>query len=536
VQVIRSLWKRSIVAAALMAAVCLGQGPAPQIDKEAPPRKVVEVQVIRLRRSDIGFVAQEVEKRLEASGNRAPAAGPIKVQVDKRTNCLIVLGSPQMQERVKAIVLMLDGEAKVIRSAKGEKLTVGLAGKGKAIEVTATTRPSAGDAAPGSVYQRDLAAFFAVVEESYPFFDLKGIRLDWVVTKQRLAEKVEACTSGTEFLGIVVEAAQCLRDGHLQILETKADLPARPPQYYPGISFMPATRERVVVMYPPKGHEAELKIGTVVTEIDGTDARTVLEQRAKEAWAQGGSFSSPQRARLFAYRIALTGNKGQRHTITYLDGDRRRQVVLTAETTPQGWPHTYCLPRSLTRVGRSFWYTKLPSAVGYMYLRRVDDSVGPGIREALKKHPRATGWIADLRGNGGGGYDVGLINAIKAMPRPVAVLIDAGCISAGETLARDFRRYSGARLFGTKSAGSSSSKRQWKFPSGIAVVSFSQRSRWRSDRKAIEFNGIDPDVIVEPVPEELAAGVNSAIRRAEEYLKKQHPPAATRPTTVPAGT
>ena len=171
-----------------------------------------------------------------------------------------------------------------------------------------------------------------------------------------------------------------------------------------------------------------------------------------------------------------------------------------------------------------------------MYLRRVDDSTEPGIREALKEHPRATGWIADLRGNGGGGYGVGLINAIKAMPRPVAVLIDAGCISAGETLARDFRRYAGARLFGTKSAGSSSSKRQWKFPSGIAVVSFSQRSRWRSDRKPIEFNGIDPDAIVEPVPEELAAGVNSAIRRAEEYLKKQHRPAATRPTTVPAGT
>ena len=523
-QVIRSLWKRSIVAAGLTAAVCLGQDPAPQVDKEAAPRKVVEIQIIRLRRSDIDFVAQEVRKRLGALGTRAPAAaGPIKVLVDKRKNCLIVLGSPQMQERVKAIVLTLDGEATVIGSAKGEKLTVGLAGKGKdkAIEVTATTRPSAGGAVTGSVYERDLAAFFAVVDESYPFFDLKGIRLDWVLTKQRLAEKAKACTSGTEFLGIVVEAAQCIRDGHLRILETKADLPARQPQYYPGISFMPATGNRVVVMYPPKGHEEQLKTGTVVTKIDGKDARDVLERRAKEAWAQGGFFSGPQRARLFSYRIALTGDKGQRHTITYLDGDRPREVVLTADTAAQGWPHTYCLPKPLTQVGRSFWYASLPSGVGYMYLRRVDDSTEPGIREALKEHPRAIGWIADLRGNSGGGYDEGLINAIKALPPPVAILIDAGCISAGETLARDFRRYSGARLFGTKSAGSSSSKRQWKFPSGIAVVSFSQRSRWRSDRKPIEFNGIDPDELVEPVPEEVAAGINSAIRRAEEHLIRE---------------
>ena len=44
------------------------------------------------------------------------------------------------------------------------------------------------------------------------------------------------------------------------------------------------------------------------------------------------------------------------------------------------------------------------------------------------------------------------------------------------------------------------------------------RSRWRADRQPIEFNGIDPDVEVEAVPEEVKAGYNSAILRAQQYL------------------
>ena len=62
--------------------------------------------------------------------------------------------------------------------------------------------------------------------------------------------------------------------------------------------------------------------------------------------------------------------------------------------------------------------------------------------------------IIDLRGNGGGGYNRELLEQIAMIPGPVALVIDAGCISAGETLARDFRRYGAARLFGSPTAGS----------------------------------------------------------------------------------
>ena len=71
---------------------------------------------------------------------------------------------------------------------------------------------------------------------------------------------------------------------------------------------------------------------------------------------------------------------------------------------------------------------------------------------------------------------------------------------------------------GSRTAGASSSKRQWQFPSGIASVTFATRSRWRSDGQPIEFHGIAPDDEIEAVPEEVARGLNSEILRAEEHL------------------
>jgi C-terminal processing protease CtpA/Prc len=132
----------------------------------------------------------------------------------------------------------------------------------------------------------------------------------------------------------------------------------------------------------------------------------------------------------------------------------------------------------------------------------------------------AKGWIIDLRGNGGGGYDTDLLAELKSIPPPVVTLIDAGTISAGETLARDLAQIARAHLMGSTTAGASSAKREWRFPSGIASVTLSTRSRWRGDGQPIEFNGIFPDEMIEAVPEEVARGQNSEILRAEEHLKR----------------
>jgi hypothetical protein len=194
-----------------------------------------------------------------------------------------------------------------------------------------------------------MAAFVRTVDNEYPFLTLKGILNDWTDAKPGLMQRAKRCTSDGEFLQIVLDAVRVLRDGHMEISPAKVQIPALPPRYYPGLSFMPATEGRVVVMYGPAAFAGTLTMGTVVTKIDGVDARSYLEQRAETAWKEGGFFSSPQRARLFEYRLPLCGEQGQKHTIHYQEGNEERSLTLECGTVAGGWPHVYHLPGGASR-------------------------------------------------------------------------------------------------------------------------------------------------------------------------------------------
>jgi hypothetical protein len=370
-------------------------------------------------------------------------------------------------------------------------------------------------------YAKEIAAFFSEMDNTYPFFDLKDIRRGWGPFKATIEKKARACKSDQEFLDLVFETVSYLRDGHMGVVKARVDPKPSEPEWYPGMSFLPASKERVIVMAGEKLPK-DVKPGTIVAKIDGKDARTVLEAKAKEAWDRGGGFSSKQRARLFEFRIPLRGKKGEKHVLTVLDGKRSKTINVVSDVQARGWPHTYNMPEGLARRGTCA-YGKLPRGVGYIYLRNVDNDTEPGIGAALEAHPDAKGWIVDIRGNGGGGYGPGLQGKIASIPKPVACIIDEGCVSAGETFARDIVNATGARLFGARTAGSSSAKRYWDFPSGIATLSVPTRSRVGLGRKAIEFFGISPQEVVEAVPEEVANGQNSEILRAEEFLLGSKP-------------
>jgi hypothetical protein len=363
----------------------------------------------------------------------------------------------------------------------------------------------------------DLRALFAELDQSYPFFDLKGIRTDWNRTKLALEKKARGCRSDEDFVPLIFDAMRCLRDGHAAVDLKGVKPPVGEPDCHPGVAFLPAVKNEVVVIAAPRGMEKVLPPGTVVTRIAGKPARAVLDARAEAAWREGGWFSSPQRARFFAYRLPFRGRRGEKVEIRYRDGSRERNCTLRCDQEIGGWIHNYNLPEPLTRSGKSVWHARLGSGLGYVYLRRMDESVLAGLKAALAAHRETRGWVIDLRGNSGGGYDRELVALLGEIPRPVAAIIDAGTISAGETFARDLVRHAEARLYGSRSAGSSSTKKSWKLPSGLAEIRFSTRSRGGIDGP-IEFRGIEPHVAVEADPAEIRAGGNSALLRAERDL------------------
>ncbi len=374
-------------------------------------------------------------------------------------------------------------------------------------------------------YLEDLDAFFKEVDANYPFFKVKGITKDWKERKKALRKRVKTCKSDADFLAIATDALKGLRDGHCSFTEMRPKLEAPEAPYWPGVVLLPATEDRVVVAATPRELEGKLPRGTTVERIDGKSARAFLDARGEKAWQDGGFFSSPQRARFFEYRLALTGERDARHVLDVRTGKPGRQkqhkVIVRCSYPVKGWLHLYNPPADLKQSARSVWHKELADGVAYVWLRRMDNTAEEGLAKAIQAHEGVKAWIVDLRGNTGGGYDTSLKTLIRKLGRKVAAILDAGSVSAAETFSRDLVNVCKARIFGACSAGSSSSKKVWRFPSGIASIRYSVRSRSGVGGKPIEFFGIEPDVDIEADPEHVAAGRNTEIVVALAWLQKE---------------
>jgi hypothetical protein len=77
-----------------------------------------------------------------------------------------------------------------------------------------------------------------------------------------------------------------------------------------------------------------------------------------------------------------------------------------------------------------------------------------------------------------------------------------------------------ARFFGRTTAGASGGKIHFELPSGFAKGSFVYR-HWHGGRSEIEGKGIEPDELCDQDVVELSLGIDSCIRRAEEWLGEQ---------------
>lgn len=368
-------------------------------------------------------------------------------------------------------------------------------------------------------YVKDLEALFKELDAHYPFFKVKDIETDWQARKKALRKRVRSCKSDAEFLAIATDALKGLRDGHCCFTEARPKLENPEPAYWPGVVLLPASAGRVVVAATPRALRNKLPPGTVVDRIDGKKARAFLDARARKSWQDGGFFSSPQRARFFEYRMALAGERGTKHVLDVRTGTKTRKVTVRCQHPVKGWLHLYNPPEGLQQSANSVWHVDLEDGIGYLWLRRMDATAEDGMRKAIEAHPGVKGWIVDLRGNSGGGYDRSLKALIRKLGRKVAVIIDAGAVSAAETFTRDLVNVCRARVFGARTAGSSSSKKVWRFPSGIASIRYSVRSRSGVGGKAIEFHGVEPDVELEARPEDVAAGGNTEILAARAWLQ-----------------
>jgi C-terminal processing protease CtpA/Prc len=174
-------------------------------------------------------------------------------------------------------------------------------------------------------------------------------------------------------------------------------------------------------------------------------------------------------------------------------------------------------------------WAKLGDGVGYVFVRRIKGDLPESLDKALAALGDIRSLVIDVRGNSGGGFDAA--RAIRNFaaddpeepqrPRfkgPIALLIDDRCISAGEGWASWFIATRRAKLFGSATAGASSRNVNYTLTNGLYSVVVPVKAYTGSLDRPIECRGLEPDVPVRCNAKDLAAGKDTVLETAKQYL------------------
>jgi C-terminal processing protease CtpA/Prc len=177
-------------------------------------------------------------------------------------------------------------------------------------------------------------------------------------------------------------------------------------------------------------------------------------------------------------------------------------------------------------------WTMLENRIGYIYVRKMDNSLIQSLDRAIKELSRAKGLIIDVRGNSGGGFDAqqaclnfDLSNTNNTeRPRfegPIALLTDARCISAGEGWASWFVANKRATVFGETTAGASSRKQTYLLKNGLYKVVIPVKAYTGFLDRPIEGRGLEPDIPVRQNAADLSEGKDTVLEAAKNWLLKK---------------
>lgn len=412
-------------------------------------------------------------------------------------------------------------------------------------------------------------------------FKLKGIewrtarkaadkRFKALAVAARKRRRADERADQVAFYGVLRYVVSQLRDSHASVVVdeeiSKALAKVEPRSFEAGIELLPGTHGTILVSntFAARGSNSPLygrgvrHEATILESVNGVPAAEYFAEKAREKFEDSGGQSTIGRAHVEALNglsmaegeslklVFKTLKASDRELQEYVELDpkqRKRafsrlkwkakktslQASECAQTrNPRNFVFMALKLPELSETGdRGVRYGRLPSGCGYVAYRSVSGDSRRALDAACAALADCPGLVLDMRLNGGGGE-----RGIGAFDRqggtwdgPVAVLIGPKAMSAAETELwsllelREGKRCN-ARLFGRTTAGSSGDKIRWELPSGFARGRFVYR-HWHGGRSMIEGTGIEPDEVVDQDIVELSLGIDSCIRRAEEWLGEQ---------------
>jgi C-terminal processing protease CtpA/Prc len=103
--------------------------------------------------------------------------------------------------------------------------------------------------------------------------------------------------------------------------------------------------------------------------------------------------------------------------------------------------------------------------------------------------------------------------------KPVVILMDGGCFSATDIFLGAFKGRRNVTLMGTPSAGGSGRTQTTRLSNSRMKVRLSSMASFQPNGKLYDGNGIEPDVVVEPVPTDYIGKTDSVLDAAVKRLR-----------------
>jgi carboxyl-terminal processing protease len=207
---------------------------------------------------------------------------------------------------------------------------------------------------------------------------------------------------------------------------------------------------------------------------------------------------------------------------------------------------------------------KIVNGVGYMRLRGFPpaSTTGPDGKTAVQELDDAlarfeaagvTGWVLDLRGDGGGYLDTMNAFASRFLPkdapllvsrtnsgdsvsradgaqklpaRPLTVIVDGSSASASEILASALQDNGRALVVGTKSAGVANAADRDALPDGGGLSVTVVQSLTAVQKRPLDGQGVTPDAPIDASSDDIPLGRDRVLERAESLSLNAAPPAA----------
>ena len=256
--------------------------------------------------------------------------------------------------------------------------------------------------------------------------------------------------------------------------------------------------------------------GDIITAVDGAKVTTVaaLSDHLTQKAGQQTRIDFTRGAAQLS-RIILPASRGEQVTLLYNDWvQHNREAVATASG----------------------------GKVGYLHLRAMGSADAASFARDFYEHYDKDGLIIDVRGNRGGNIDSWIIGTLlrrvwafwpsangkgpattnmqQTFRGHLAILIDEGTYSDGETFSAGVKALDLAPLIGTQTAGAGIwlSDRNPLSDGGQARVAemgqFGIDGRW-----LLEGRGVSPDIMVENMPRAAYLGQDSQLDAALGYLR-----------------